>query len=62
MTRNELIASLVHSSITGMCANPDQSWHDMPIDVCAMAERVAAEMIRRGIVKVSEETERVGNA
>ena len=54
MTRNELIASLVHSSITGMCANPDQSWHDMPHDVCEMAGRVATEMSRRGIVTVSD--------
>lgn len=54
MTRAELIASLVHSMIAGMCANPDQSWHDMKDDVCDQAERIADEMIRRGIVTVSD--------
>lgn len=64
MTRNELIASLVPSvlpkcpSIVEIAAaypGTDSSAEYFGHHVCAVATALADEMIKRGIVKVSEE-------
>lgn len=59
MTRNELVASLVPSVAAGIAANPHLYDDDVEPgfgeDICNLSEEVADEMIRRGIVKVSEE-------
>jgi len=55
MTRAELIASLVPSALAGICADPECiDGEKIAKFACNVSEDTADEMIRRGIVTVSD--------